>query len=116
MPTFSAAYASASGPFNIFAVISGQQTTGVTKSTGVDVRPAISRNYSRLEIMVDSLVGGIIYLSSGPPASASNRVGAQLLSGETKLYDANKTNGVISLADKWFDLDTTGMVIHIAYE
>lgn len=117
MPTFSAAYASANNPYNIFNVISGQQTTGVTKRTGVSTQPAASRNWSRLSIMIDDSIAGNIYLTSGgPPASATNLVGEKIPSGDSKLLAGEGNMRAISLADKSFAVDTTGMILHITYE
>ncbi len=116
MPTFSAAYTTAGGPYNVFNVISGAQTAGVTPSVGASVRPAASRNYSRLEIMVDSSVIGILYVSTGPPANAVNKLGSQVPNGQRLTWVSEGKMGAISLADKSFFPDTTGMIVHITYE
>lgn len=116
MPTFSATYTTAGGPYNIFDVISGAQTTGVTPRTGSKVSIAPSRNYSRLEIAVDGSVGNAIYLTDDPTADAANLVGLPILAGETRLIGANESNRVVSLASKWFSPDTNNMIVHIDYQ
>lgn len=113
MGSLSASFKTANAPYNIFNVISGAQTTGVTLKTGSKVSISPSRNYSRLQLTVDGVVSGIIYWTMDATVSATNLVGTPLPSGDNKEFSSNSGNRTISLQSIYFAPDTDDMVIHL---
>jgi len=116
MATFTAAFTIAGGPYNLFNVIAGVQTTGVTAKTGSKVGIAPSRNYSKVLLQVSSEVAGIVYITSDATANATNKVGFQIASGDSYLWDGEGGMKGIPLPPKYFAPDTNGMVVTINYE
>lgn len=116
MPSFSAAFTTANAPYNIYNVIAGLQLTGVTPRTGSKVAINPPRNVSFLQITVDGLVAGILYFTSDASVSAANKVGTPLPSGDNHPFNSQFKQQAISLINKYFDIDTTGMVVHFEWE
>ena len=116
MPTVSASFTTAGAPYNIFDVISGAQTTGVTLQTGSKRLIAPPRNFSRLDITVDPNSPGGIYLTDDPTASATNSVGKPILAGDSTLIAGNETNRQVSLKTKYFAPTDNGTIVHFSME
>lgn len=118
MPEFSATFTTLNAPYNIFDVISGQQTTGVTPRTGSKTQVAgisTARNWSRLQITVDGLVAGILYVATDKTVSATNLIGIPIPSGDNKEWAALGGHQAISLPSFWFIPDTNLMLIHFNF-
>src|SRR5258705_8566834 len=84
MPMISAAFTTAGNPYNVYNVVRGVQTTGVTQQTGSKVATNPSVNSPKIDINVDDLVAGKIYVGRNSAASAANRVGRPLFSGDNR--------------------------------
>ena len=116
MPMISAAFTTAGNPYNVYNVIRGVQTTGVTQQVGSKVATGPSVNTPKLDINVDDLVAGKIYVARASNASATNRVGRPLFSGDNRTWQGGVGHAVFGMNTLWFAVDTDGVVVHIDYE
>ena len=112
---FDATFTTAGNPYNIYNVLSGLQTTGVTKQTG-SKNFNISRNVSVLRITVDGVVAGIVYVTSDATVSATNKVGNPILSGDSRIFQGEGNMRSFSIANRYFAVDSNLMLIHFEVE
>ena len=112
----SATFKKANAPYNVFNVIAGIQTTGVTLKTGSKVAIAPSRNYTRLDISVDPSTGGLLYWTSDATVSATNLVGFPIQNGDSFTWQGEGGMKGIPLPPIYFDVDTDDLLVHFNYQ
>lgn len=112
---FTGQFTVAGGPYNIFQVITGAQTTGVTKKTGcTTVSPYNPVNVTTLDLSPTTEVAGKVYVGDRN-VSATNKNGVPVVTGDTLSYGVGH-RGTICLSDEYFAPDTDNIVIAIAWK
>lgn len=111
-----AQFTTAGGPYNVFKVLTGAQTTGVTLKTGVVLQTvSFPANADMLRIGPTTEVAGNMYFGNST-VNHTNKNGRPIAAGDTLTESANGTGSKVCLTDKWFDPDTNNLVICIEVE
>lgn len=116
MPSLSASFLKANGPYNLYNVLAGLQTIGVTLKTGSKVAISLPRNVSFLQFTIDGVVAGVFYFTTDSSVSATNLVGTPIPSGDNIKWKGEGNMRSISLPVRYFDIDTDNMVVHFDWE
>lgn len=98
------------GPFNLYSVLAGVQTAGVTVG---QTFPSIGRNCQRRNLKANYGNGGKkLFVASDGSVSATSGIG--MVAGDP--FDAESAQEDISLTELWFTTDTNGAILDVNVE
>lgn len=98
------------GPFNLYNVLAGVQTTGLTVA---QTFPSIGRNCQRRNLQADYLNGSKkVFVASDGSVSTTSGIG--LVAGDP--FNAESQQEDISLTELWFTADTNAAKLNVNVE